>query len=114
VTSAQGFATRFVARRAGKHYFVKVSDIDWAEADGNYMRLQCGVSSHLIRETMKSLEVRLDPIHFVRIHRSYIVAIDRIQSIEAREQGEYSITMVSGKQLVSSRGYSERVRALLS
>jgi two-component system LytT family response regulator len=105
-------ATRFVARRGSKHYFVKVADIDWIEAVGNYVRLQTGETSHLIRETMKGVEAKLDPAAFIRIHRSALVALDRIQSIEAREQGEYLVTM-RGAKLVSSRGYSDRVRRLL-
>jgi len=105
--------TRFVARRGAKHYFVRVADVDWIEAVGNYIRLQTGDKSHLIRETMKGVESKLDPAEFVRVHRSVIVAIDRIQSIEAREQGEYLVTMRSGVRFASSRGYSERVRGLI-
>jgi len=104
---------RFVARRGTKHYFVRVADIDWIEAVGNYVRLQTGDKSHLIRETMKGVETKLDPHEFVRIHRSAIVAVDRIQSIEAREHGEYLVMMQSGARLTSSRAYSERVRSLL-
>jgi two-component system LytT family response regulator len=62
---------------------------------------------------MKGVEAKLDPAEFVRIHRSVFVAVERIQSIEAREHGEYLVTMQSGTKFVSSRGYSERVRALL-
>jgi two-component system LytT family response regulator len=62
---------------------------------------------------MHGVEAKLDPEEFVRIHRSAIVAIDRIQSIEARESGEYLVNLRGGAKLVSSRGYSERVRALL-
>lgn len=109
----QGLATRFVARRGAKHYFVRIADIDWIEADGNYVRLRTGPTSHLVRETMKGVEAKLDSSQFVRIHRSTIVAIDRIRSVEAREQGEYLVTMSQGSQLVSSRGYSEQVRNLL-
>ena len=105
--------TRFVARRGSKHYFVRVADIDWIEAVGNYIRLQTGDKSHLIRETMKGVEAKLDPSEFVRVHRSVIVAIERIQSIEAREHGEYVVTMRNGTKFVSSRGYSDRVRALI-
>jgi two-component system, LytTR family, response regulator len=105
--------TRFVARRGAKHYFVRVVDVDWIEADGNYVRVQTGDSVHLIRDTMHSVEAKLDPEEFVRIHRSAIVAIDRIRSIEARESGEYLVTLRGGATLVSSRGYSDRVRALL-
>jgi two-component system LytT family response regulator len=105
--------TRFVARRGGKHYFVRVVDVDWIEADGNYVRVRTGDTVHLIRDTMHGVEAKLDPEEFVRIHRSAIVAIDRIQSIEVREAGEYLVTLRGGAKLVSSRGYSERVRALL-
>jgi two-component system LytT family response regulator len=105
--------TRFVARRGSQHYFVRVADIDWIEAVGNYVRLQTGDKSHLIRQTMKGVEAKLDATEFVRIHRSALVAVDRIQSIEAREQGEYLVTMRGGAKLVSSRGYSDRVRRLL-
>ena len=69
--------------------------------------------SHLIRETMKGMEAGLDPAHFVRIHRSAILSIDRIGSIEAREHGEYLVSMLSGARLVSSRSYSDRVRQSL-
>jgi two-component system, LytTR family, response regulator len=105
--------TRFVARRGAKHYFVRVADVDWIEAVGNYVRLQTGDKSHLIRETMKGIEAKLDPAEFVRIHRSMLIAVERIQSIEAREHGEYLVTMQGGTKFVSSRGYSERVRSLL-
>jgi two-component system, LytTR family, response regulator len=105
--------TRFVARRGTRHYFVRVSDIDWIEAVGNYVRLQTGESSHLIRETMRGLETKLDPVQFVRMHRSAIVAIDRIDGIQARDAGDYLVTLRDGTRLVSSRVYSERIRALL-
>src|SRR5215208_4037324 len=96
--------SRFVARRGQKHYFVRVADVDWIEADGNYLRLQTGDKSHLIRETMKGIETKLDPADFVRIHRSVLVAVERIQSIEAREHGEYVVSMQAGAKFVSSRG----------
>jgi two-component system LytT family response regulator len=104
---------RFVARRASKHYFIKTSDVDWIEADGNYLRLWTGDRSHLVRETMKAAEERLDAASFVRIHRSTIVAIDRIESIQVHENGDYLVTMAGGAKLTSSRGYADRIRGLL-
>lgn len=106
-------APRFVARRGTKHYFVRAADVEWIEAEGNYVCLRTAEGSHLVRETMKGVEAKLDPARFVRIHRSIIVAVERIQSVEAREQGEYAVTMKGGARLASSRGYAERVRALL-
>ena len=105
--------TRLVARRGNRHYFVRVADVDWIEAVGNYVRLQTGESSHLIRETMRALEAKLDPAQFVRMHRSAIVAIDRIDGIQSRDAGEYVVTLRDGTRLVSSRAYSDRIRALL-
>jgi two-component system LytT family response regulator len=104
---------RFVARRGAKHYFIRASDIDWIEADGNYLRLWTGDRSHLVRETMKVAEERLDESRFVRIHRSTIVAIDRIASIQAQDSGDYLVTMAGGAKLTSSRGYADRIRGLL-
>ena len=104
---------RFVARRGAKHYFIRTSDIDWIEADGNYLRLWTGDRSHLVRETMKAAEERLDAATFVRIHRSTIVAIDRIESIQAQDNGDYVVTMQGGVKLASSRGYADRIRGLL-
>ncbi|HEV8216101.1 MAG TPA: LytTR family DNA-binding domain-containing protein [Gemmatimonadaceae bacterium] len=104
---------RFVARRGAKHYFIRTSDIDWIEADGNYLRLWTGDRSHLVRETMKTAEERLDAAAFVRIHRSTIVAIDRIESIQAQDNGDYVVTMQGGAKLASSRGYADRIRGLL-
>jgi two-component system LytT family response regulator len=108
-----GYAARFVARLAGKHYFVPVAEIDWLESEANYVRLHTGETSHLVRDTMKDVEARLDPAHFVRIHRSVMVAIDRIRSIASGDNGEYVVITKSGARLVASRSYSDRVRTLL-
>ena len=105
--------TRFVTSRGGRHYFVELADVDWIEADGNYVCLHTGDRSHLIRETMKALESKLDPAAFVRIHRSALVAVSRIKSIHSREHGDYALELKSGVKLTSGRGYSDRVRALL-
>ena len=105
--------TRFVARRANKHYLIPLADIDWIEADGNYLRLRTGPQSHLVRDTMKNVEARLDPDAFMRIHRSTIVAVDRIASVQAREYGEYKIKLKDGTTLVSGRAYGDRVRKLI-
>jgi two-component system LytT family response regulator len=113
IAAERGRPVHFVARRGAKHYFVRVADIDWIDAVGNYVRLHTGDRSHLVRHTMKAVETQLDPSLFVRIHRSAIVAIGSIESIESREQGEYLVTLRGGARLVSSRGYSERVRKLL-
>ena len=69
---------RLVVKSSGRVYFVRIADIDWCEAAGNYVSLHVGPQSHLTRETMSHLESQLDPHQFVRIHRSTIVNVDRV------------------------------------
>ncbi len=104
---------RFLIRNGHRMYFVLASDIDWADAAGNYVRLHAQGRAHLHRDTMKALETRLDPHRFVRIHRSAIVNIDRIAQIEPYVHGEYVVTMRDGTRLTSSRAHSAGLRALL-
>jgi len=104
---------RFLIRSGHRMYFVLASDIDWADAAGNYVRLHAQGRAHLHRDTMKALESRLDPRRFVRIHRSAIVNIDRIAQIEPYVHGEYVVTMRDGTRLTSSRAHSAGLRALL-
>jgi two-component system, LytTR family, response regulator len=109
----RGWARRLVTRTGNRHAFVPVGEINWIEADGNYARVHVGTRTHLVRVTMRDLEARLDPDDFVRIHRSTIVAIDRIGSIRIGESGEWEVTMAKGERLATSRSYADRVRALL-
>jgi len=109
----RGHATRFVARDGTRITFVNVGDVDWIEAAGNYARLHVGPRVHLLRETLKSLESRLDSSEFVRVHRSAIARLDRIVSLEPYFHGEYIITLQDGTRLTASRSYSARLRALL-
>ena len=67
------YSKRIVVKSSGRIHFVKVDEIDWVEAEGNYVRLHVGAHSHLLRETMKGMEAALDPDRFIRIHRSTIV-----------------------------------------
>lgn len=113
VQRERGWARRLVARKAGRHYFVPVRRVDWIEADGNYLRVHVAERTHLVRMSMKEAEARLDPERFVRIHRSTIVAIDRIGSIRSSERGGWIVTLADGTDLPSSRSYTARVRRLL-
>ena len=104
---------RFVVRSPRGHYFVRAEDIETATAEGNYVALAAGGRIHLVRETMKSFESKVDPARFVRIHRSTIVSIDRIARIEPLGHGSYRITMLSGARFDSSPTYGARIQALL-
>ena len=104
---------RIVVRDGDRLSFVRADEVDWIDAAGNYAKLHAAGRTHLVRETMKSLVARLDPASFVRIHRSVIVNLDRIGSLEPYFHGEYVVTMKDGARFTSSRSHSERLRALL-
>ena len=106
-------AERIVVRSAGKIYFIRTKEIDWIEGDGNYVKVHSAGRAHLVRETLKSIEGRLDPRRFVRIHRSSIVNVDRINSLEPYFHGEYVLTLRDGAKVTSSRSYGEAVRRLI-
>jgi two-component system LytT family response regulator len=93
--------------------FLRVEDIDWIEASGNYVRLHAGGEAHLVRETMNNMERRLGGSTFVRIHKSAIVNADRIKEVETRGRGEYTVTVSDGTRLRASRVFGHRVRALM-
>jgi two-component system LytT family response regulator len=104
---------RLVVRSSGRVYFVRTSDIDWCEAAGNYVCLHVGEQSHLVRETMAHLESQLDSQRFVRIHRSTIVNVDRIQELRSSFNGEHVVLLRSGTRLTLSRGYRDTLQARL-
>jgi two-component system LytT family response regulator len=104
---------RLVVKTGGRVVFLRTEDIDWVEASGNYVRLHVGGESHLLRESMKNMERRLDPSTFVRIHRSAIVNVDRIRELEPWFHGEYIVILRDGTRLTSSRVFSDRLNALI-
>jgi two-component system LytT family response regulator len=94
--------------------FVAVNDIDWLEADRNYVVLHVGTVELRLRETITELEERLNLAGFVRVHRSVLLNADRIMRIEPWANGEYVVVMRNGKKINTGRGYGEKVRALFS
>ncbi|QQS42792.1 MAG: LytTR family transcriptional regulator DNA-binding domain-containing protein [Acidobacteriota bacterium] len=96
---------RFVIKNNGRILLVPAEDVDWIESDGNYLILHCGNDRHLIRETLKNLEERLDPETFFRIHRSTIVNIDSVKELQKHFNDEHVVLMRSGKELILSRRY---------
>jgi two-component system LytT family response regulator len=104
---------RILVKSSGEIFFLKADEIDWIEAEGDYMKFHVGGRTHLMRETMARLEARLDPKRFIRIHRSTIVNIDRLRKLSPSFAGEYAVILHDGTKLKLSRGYHERIAALL-
>jgi two-component system, LytTR family, response regulator len=103
---------RLLIKSAGRVYFVRVEEIWWIEASGNYARLHAGSETHLLRETMNGLEMRLDPQRFLRIHRSTIVNIERIKELHPWFHGDYQVVLHDGTELTLSRSYRPRLQEL--
>ena len=93
---------------------LSVIEIDWVETQGNYLALHVGPFTHLIRETLASFESSLDPDCFARIHRTTLVAIDRVREISPLSNGDASIRLVDNTQLRLSRNYRAGAAALLA
>jgi two-component system LytT family response regulator len=111
--SPPALGQRLVARAGPRLRLVAVDDIDYLSADGNYVQLHVGARSYLVRETLASLEARLDPARFLRVHRSTIVRLDRIEEVEPLFQGEYAILLRGGARLTSARSYRARLQQAL-
>ena len=107
------YLERLVVKTNGRVFFVKTSEIDWLEAEGNYVRLHSGKESYLLRETITALESQLDPKIFMRVHRSAIVNINQIQELQPWFHGEYRVMLNSGIQLTLTRSYKDRLHDLL-
>ena len=113
-TAGKKYSERLVIKSGGKVLFIKMNEIDYVEAAGNYLSVAVGKESHLIRDTMQNLESRLNPEQFIRIHRSTLVNIERIRELQPLFGGEYAVILRDGRQFTLSRTYRLRVQELLS
>jgi two-component system, LytTR family, response regulator len=104
---------RIVVRSERRLLFLRQEEIEWVEAAGNYVRLHVRGSAHVLRQSMKNMEARLDPAVFVRIHRSAIVNVDRIRELQPWLHGEYVVILDDGTRLSASRVFSDRLDALI-
>ncbi|MCH9827103.1 MAG: LytTR family transcriptional regulator [Gammaproteobacteria bacterium] len=102
---------RFLVRKFGKEFLVAVADVEWIEASGNYVNLYVSGRHYPLRATMASIEDRLDPQRFVRVHRSYIVNLAQVASIEPLDTGDARLFLLDGTQLPCSRRYRAALRA---
>ncbi|GLQ99102.1 LytR/AlgR family response regulator transcription factor [Dyella mobilis] len=101
---------RLEVRSGGKLQWVEVSDIDWIEASGDYVTLHVGKRTHMIHCSLDSIEQRLHPTQFARIHRSSIVALERMQGFSLLPSRDAIITLKDGTELRVSRRFRHRLR----
>jgi two-component system LytT family response regulator len=101
------YLDRIAVESKGKVRFIPVDDIDYIEASGPYAELVVGGRRHVIREAMQTLEERLDPNRFMRVHRSAIVQLDRVDTLLRGAGGDYEIQLKDGTRLRVSRSRRE-------
>lgn len=101
---------RLAIRDGGKTTWLKQNDIEWIDAAGDYMCVHAGRDTHILRETMKSLEGKLDPKILQRIHRSTIVNIRRVQGMRPHINGEFFLTLKGGHTVKLSRSYKSKLK----
>jgi two-component system LytT family response regulator len=107
-------ASRLVVKSAGRTVFVRVDEVDWIEADDYYAKLHVAGKTHLLRETMASLEARLEPTRFFRVHRSAIVNLDRVREVQFLFRGEHVVILHDGTRLKLGRSRLEKLEAMLA
>jgi hypothetical protein len=110
----ESYLTTVPVKARGRTLLISVLDIDWVETQGNYLALHVGPATHLIRGTLASVGASLDPRHFARIHRTALVAVDRVKELAALSNGDASVQLRDGTQLRLSRKYRAGAAALLT
>lgn len=101
---------RFLVRKLDREFLIDVDSIDWAQANGNYVNLHVAGRVYPMRSTMAALEEKLDPARFVRVHRSHIVSLSRIASIEPLDTGDARIHLLDGTVVACSRRHRDALR----
>ena len=107
------YLTKFVIKSAGKISFLNVVEINFIEAEGNYLLLHTANGKNLYRDTITNISEKLNPELFIRIHRSYIVKVENIKEMQSHFNSEYIITLKDNTKLKSSRSYKVEVEKLL-
>jgi two-component system LytT family response regulator len=106
-------ADRIPVKTNGRVVIVNVAEIDWVEADGDYVSVHVGAKSWLLRETIAAAEARLGLSGFVRIHRSTLVNIYRVRELLPLSKGEFTVVLLDGTELKLSRNYRFALERLL-
>jgi two-component system, LytTR family, response regulator len=105
--------SRLAFKTGGRVVFLELDDIDWLSAAANYVTLNVGTRSFVLREGIGHISERLDPKKFVRIHRSTIVNVQKIKELHPVNSGEYIVVLKDGKELSCSRGYRAGLQELI-
>lgn len=109
----RSYLKRISVRTGGKIHFINVEDIDWIEADNQYVKIHTGARHQVHRQSLSELETLLDPAQFIRIHRSTIVNVDSITSLEPHFRGDFVISLQDHTKLKLAKSRKEALRELM-
>jgi two-component system LytT family response regulator len=112
-TTPRSWPERLTIKDGNEFQFIKIADIAWVDAAGDYMCVHADGKTHIMRTTMKRLEASLNPDTFIRVHRSSIVNTNAIASAASHLNGEYVLTLDGGAKLKVSRSYRDKITSLL-
>jgi hypothetical protein len=108
-----GYVSTVTAKLRNRTEVVDLAQVAWIGTQGNYLALHAGGATHLIRETSRRFETRLDPARFLRIHRQTVVALDAVRRVETLASGDATVVLTDGTELRASRLYRDALRARL-
>jgi len=103
---------RFVVKHAGRQRLVQADEIRWIEAQGNYVLLHANGGPFLLRETLSSIERTLNPARFLRVHRSALVVLDQVLSMQRQPSGDYELRLRSGDVVPLGRSFRDAFTAV--
>jgi two-component system, LytTR family, response regulator len=107
------WSSRLIVRNGDRFDFVPVDTIEWIESANNYAILHCGSTDHLLSESLATLEHRLDPGKFLRVHRSHMVNTAHILAAHSIAGGQFELELQNGVRVRTGRQYSDSIRRLL-
>lgn len=110
---APAYTERLAVEMRGQIRVVPVEDVDFIQADGAYAEIHAGEAVYVVRERMQALEAKLDPTQFLRIHRSTIVRLDRVEAMLTAPGGDYAVRLADGRKLRVSRSRRDDLAAKL-
>jgi two-component system LytT family response regulator len=99
-------------KTSGRILLLRLADVAWIEAADNYVKLHTGEETHLLRDTMNSIEARLPADRFLRISRSAIVNVEYVRELQPLFHGEYAVHLHNGVRLTLTRNHREKLRQL--
>lgn len=111
---SRGWIDRLVVKADERTIVVPLAGVQYLESDGNYVVLHAGAQRHTVRETLRSLESRLDPSQFVRIHRRLIVALAAMKELQPWFAGDQVMILIDGRKLRVSRSYRDALARRLA